>query len=59
MTTDSFLKSSFDTLLSFHEVIQYNKFVMALADIRAAIPADERQVGFPYGTAGEVVLGGQ
>lgn len=53
-----FIKSSFDTLLKIHQVMQFSKFVTILADIRTEIPSSEEQTGFRYGTAESAVFGG-
>ena len=51
-------KSSFNTLLKVHEVMQFRKLVAPFADTRTGIPGGEEQVRFRYGTARSVVLRG-
>ena len=53
-----FTKSSFNTLLKVHEVMQFGELVTMFADTRTGIPDGEEQVRFRYGTVGPVVLRG-
>ena len=53
------IKSSFDTLLRIHEVIQISELAAILADAWIEVYAVEGQAGFHYGTLGPAVLTGR
>ena len=53
------IKSSFNTLLRIHEVMQISELATILADAWTEIHAVEEQAGFHYGTLGPVVLTGR
>ena len=53
------IKSSFNTLLRFHEVIQVCELVTIFADAWTEIHGVEEQARFRYGTVGPAVLTGR
>jgi len=53
------IKSSFNTLLRIHEVMQISQFVAIFADAWTEVHAVEEQAGFHYGTLGPAVLTGR
>ena len=59
LTVSPFVKTSFDTLLKLHEVIEFNKLATTLANAGTEVPRGEEQAGFRYGTTGSAVLRGR
>jgi hypothetical protein len=53
------IKSSFNTLLRLHEVMQISELVAISADAWTETHAVEEQAGFRYGTAASAVLTGR
>ena len=53
-----FVKSSFNTILKLHEVVQFGKLVTTFADTSTDIPGVEEQARFHYGAAQPAVFGG-
>ena len=58
MIISSNIKSSFNTLLKLHEVMQFGELVATFADTRTEIPAGEEQAGFRHGPTGPTMLRG-
>lgn len=49
MTTNSFVKLSFDLLLKLNEVMKYSEFITVPADTRTEIPISEEKTRFHDG----------
>ena len=58
LTIGPFIKSSFNTLLKLHEVIQSAKSVAMFTDTGAGVPSGEKQTGFCYRTVGSAMFRG-